>query len=284
MESPHLGNVYSVRGKNGHGVEEWYSSKLTGGWNTMTAPINKESSHLKYISRGKLIPTKGIARIQGNKVYFVGREEPIEIDVIISAIGYESSKSHSYLQNINQENVWFDHIFNPRDPTIARVGFIRPVFGSIMPLAELQSIYIAKVISKELLLPRDEKLLRETYAQVKEHKRRYKKIHDGIPFFVFESEYRDIMLERIGEFPDFIKLFLESPLYFAKIIGAPITNFERFLGTEKQDWALSQIEMRMNLKKKLKASRNLSLIIPLLITAFFAFTVWMILFIMSKIF
>ncbi|KAK4223791.1 hypothetical protein QBC38DRAFT_512162 [Podospora fimiseda] len=62
---------------------------------------------------------------------------PIIPDILIYVTGY--TQSFPFLPALTYSSTRIRSIFSPGDPTIAFIGFIRPPFGAIPPLSELQA-------------------------------------------------------------------------------------------------------------------------------------------------
>lgn len=113
------------------------------------------SELLYFIRHGKILPRKGIARLDGSTVHFVdGRQD--EFDVIIYATGYKISFPFFDKQLIDftgltdiplyrkMMHAEFDHLYF--------IGLFQPQ-GSIWPLADYQAQIAAKIIAGTLKRP-----------------------------------------------------------------------------------------------------------------------------------
>lgn len=108
---------------------------------------------LDRVDYQRCVPKGAIKSIKGKKVFFCDGTEEV-VDIIIQCTGYKTAfpllppefqvvpLTHNY-----------KYIFNVEDPTLAFVGYVRPVVGSISGIAETQSRFAAKVFSGLYNLP-----------------------------------------------------------------------------------------------------------------------------------
>lgn len=131
-------------GRGGHGIPQWAPA----------APylhqfLNKSRDGILDVYRGKVIPHRGLAGIDGRAVSFEHEGDPVSFDRIILATGYQPCWPFI----AEPPEVLYHKVFDPSDPTLAFVGFARPVLGSIPSLGEMQSRWVAHVLSGRATLP-----------------------------------------------------------------------------------------------------------------------------------
>jgi hypothetical protein len=90
-------------------------------------------------------------------------------DRMILATGYKPS--WPFLQDAPRH--LYKLVFAPEDPTLAFVGFARPVLGSIPSLGEVQARWVATVLSGRVALPARALRLARLHHDLEDHARRF---------------------------------------------------------------------------------------------------------------
>lgn len=209
----------------GHGIKEWENDAPYWG------QFFNKCAHIipHYTELGTLIPKGDVRKVIGNEVIFTdGSQETI--DMIIFCSGYKTT--FPFLQeeiSSTSINERFKCIFDNEDPSLAFIGFARPVVGSIPALAELQSIYVAKIFSNKLQLPdkntRETIIQKDKLQQDKTYSKTSKRIKGLVNFFVYSDEIAGLA----GIRPHYIKLLLKSPKKWLAAILAPYNNCQFLL-------------------------------------------------------
>jgi hypothetical protein len=103
---------------------------------------------------GDITPKGNIRELKGDRVVFEdGSEE--QVDVIISATGYNIEFpffAPDFISAPNNSIPLWQRIFDPRYKDLAFLGLVQPVCA-MMPIAELQSNFIADYLVGEAALP-----------------------------------------------------------------------------------------------------------------------------------
>jgi hypothetical protein len=116
--------------------------------------LNKSADVVPLVKCGRIVPKRDIASCRGTAVGFSDGTSA-DVDCIFTCSGYRMTFpffDESATPGEDPRN-WFKYIFYQDDPSVAFVGFVRPIFGSIPGIAELQSRYAAKVFSGACRLP-----------------------------------------------------------------------------------------------------------------------------------
>ncbi|MEM6337249.1 MAG: NAD(P)/FAD-dependent oxidoreductase, partial [Bacteroidota bacterium] len=135
---------------------------------------------LNLIGHGRIIPKPNIARLDGDRVVFTDDTEE-EADVLIYATGYKVSfpffDAH-FLSAENNELPLYGRVVDPERPGLYFIGLIQPL-GAIMPLAEIQSEWVADLLEGKAVLPqpaamrqaiaRDDAKMAKRYVKSKRH-------------------------------------------------------------------------------------------------------------------
>ena len=204
-------------GFNGHGQEAW---RTAAPYNRSF--FNKSADVLLSVKSGRVIPRRDIASCRGTTVYFNDATSD-DIDYIITCSGYRMSfpfLEGSDIPSMNQRKL-FKGIFYNKDPSLAYVGFMRPIFGSIPGISELQGRYAAKVIAGKCVLPDHAKrdAIIEKDAKFWNHHFRFtsQRLTGLVDHFIYNNQ----LARMIGCRPNYLKLFLTSPRRWWKAITAP---------------------------------------------------------------
>lgn len=114
---------------------------------------------LNKVGHGKVKIKPNIQYLDGNIVHFTdGTSE--EFEHIIYATGYDIKFpffDEQFFKVADNEMPLYEYVVHPEHGGLYFIGFIQPL-GAVMPLAELQSGWVAKLIKKEVRLPSKEKM------------------------------------------------------------------------------------------------------------------------------
>jgi len=120
----------------------------------------------------KVKPT--IRELAGDRVRFTdGSEEPI--DVIVYATGYHivfPFLAPSIIDPVDNQVSLYKSVVPPDQPNLYFIGLVQP-WGAIMPLAELQSRWIADLVEGTAALPPRDEMLTDIAVQRERMARRY---------------------------------------------------------------------------------------------------------------
>jgi dimethylaniline monooxygenase (N-oxide forming) len=217
-------------GFNGHGQEAW---RTDAPYNRSF--FNKSSEVLSRVNSGHVIPKRDIADCEGKKVFFTDGTS-IEADITVTCSGYTAHfpAFAGGIKPTTDPRHWYKYVFYNEDPSLAFVGFVRPIFGSIPGIAELQSRYVAKVFAGQRSLPPKEERSRiiTEDAVAWNHHFRYTslRLHGLVDHFLYSGQ----LAKLIGCRPRFAKLFCESPRKWWKAITAPWNGCQFWLNDKSQ--------------------------------------------------
>ncbi len=102
---------------------------------------------LRLSRKGKIVCKPTIARLDGDRVEFVDGSSAVA-DVLIYATGYEIRfpfLDRAVMDPIENRVALYRHVIDPDQPGLFFIGLIQPL-GAIMPLAELQAQWVARLI------------------------------------------------------------------------------------------------------------------------------------------
>ncbi len=132
------------------------------------------SDILTRITHGRVKIKPNIRQLDGDSVIFVdGTRE--QIDSIIYCTGYKVTFPFfepEVIEVKNNDLPLFRRVFSPRYRDLFFIGLLQPL-GAIMPLAELQSIWVSKYLLGEYGLPTDAELLKDIQYERDQMRKRY---------------------------------------------------------------------------------------------------------------
>ena len=192
----------SLTAYQGHGIPEWKNNAAF-----MHSFVNKNGSVLDLVDYKRVFPKAEVKTCHGKKVKFSDGEE-VDIDVIILSTGYTCD--HSYLKDDSKKSFEnrYKYIFDNDDPSIAFVGYVRPVVGSVPALAEVQARWVAKVFRGTQPLPPFEQRVIQTEKDNAFWKHYFKHSTSRLIGQLVEGYiYIDSMAKEAGIYPNYYKLF-----------------------------------------------------------------------------
>ncbi len=129
---------------------------------------------LNLVGHGKIRIKPDVTELLGDRVAFAdGSVEPI--DEIVYATGYRIRfpfLSSEVLDPEDNQVRLYRKVVHPDRPGLYFLGLIQPL-GAIMPLAELQAIWVAKLLTGECALPDRETMERRIDRDLEAIRRRY---------------------------------------------------------------------------------------------------------------
>lgn len=127
---------------------------------------------LNKVGHGKVKIKPNISRFEGKVVHFTdGTQE--EFDRIIYCTGYSIAFpffEENFFPIENNEVPLYEFVVSPEHSNLFFVGLIQPI-GSVMPLAELQAVWIANILNGKVDLPSQDNM-NKAIAKSRERMRR----------------------------------------------------------------------------------------------------------------
>ena len=180
-----------------HGIKEWEPPKGVSSWGCF---LNKRGDDaIPLIRKGKIVPAGGIRSIDNNNfVQFENTEQPHQISGVVFATGYHSKDN--LLSWISPSEA-YRHVF-PTDSrfyaSLAFIGAARPNLGSVSCMAEIASIWMAKVFSGKVTLPSIDNALQRIQADTDKRLKNFGKDGKNYPTLVRLIDYIDLVLGDLG--------------------------------------------------------------------------------------
>jgi dimethylaniline monooxygenase (N-oxide forming) len=224
-------------GRGGHGVEPW----------TPTAPylhqfLNKSRDGILEVYKGNAVAHRGVTAVVGARVSFEGEAEAVDCDRIILATGYAAEWPFLSLE----EPRLYKRAFALDDPTLAFVGFARPIVGSIPSLSELQARWVASVWSGASALPA--RAHREIEAATDRRHREYLILDSTGGALVDQELYATEIATRLGAHVRWWRLLFGWPRAFLVLVASPWAPFKYRLSDPDREGrrrALEDIEREL---------------------------------------
>lgn len=199
-------------GTQGHGIKEWQSDV-----GYLNAYYIKSADILSKITFGDVIPLRDIKTVNSTNVVTVDNKI-IDIDIIIFATGYSGFACYQFIPDYIKQGNFYDHIFLIDDPTIVKVGFIRPFLTSIPMIIEMQSRYIAKVFSNKCKLPNNIDMNYSYIKMKKVQSNEFGHDYERVTGIINPFDYMNMIAEKIDIMPSYTKLLLTDPILLSNIL------------------------------------------------------------------
>ncbi len=203
-------------GRGGHGIRAW----------APTVPylhqfLNKSRDGILEIYRNRVKARCAPIAIEGSHVRFSQDEAPVRIDKIVLATGY---KPHwPFLKT--QPRRLHKLVFDLDTPTLAFVGFVRPVLGSIPSLSEAQARWMAHVFAGKASLPPKHQREVIDYIGHELHHRFYHDTSD-LDVLVDQESYSTLLASYVNCDVKWLKLFFRWPKAFFHLMRVPWMPFK----------------------------------------------------------
>lgn len=206
----------SLLAYQGHGIPEWKNDA-----EYFHFVINKNGRVLDKVDYKQVVPKGAIANCKGKEVTFADGTTQ-EFDLVIMSTGYDVR--HEFLpdryKNVRMRNK-YKFVFDVEDPSIAFVGFVRPIVGSIVGITELQARWVAKVFSKKVSLQPAEERRQEVEQDVEHWSTYFKDSSQRIETLVEAFTYIDDISKKAGVYPNYWELFKRNPHHWYTAFFSP---------------------------------------------------------------
>ena len=131
-------------------------------------------------------------------------------------------------------------VFDVEDPTIAFVGLVRPVVGSIVGISEIQARWAAKTFAKRIPMKTLDERREDIKRDTAHWSNTFKLSSQRIEGLVENFTYVDDIAHLAGVYPDYWSLFKSNPKQWLIAIAAPASFLTYRLNEEdKRDWIIT---------------------------------------------
>lgn len=236
----------SLLAYQGHGIPEWRNNA-----DFFKYFINKNGKVLDLVDYKRLVPKGGIVECKGKEVTFVDGTKQ-EFDLVIMSTGYKVE--YPYLpERHSSTGIRERHkmVFDVEDPTLAFVGLVRPIVGSLVALSELQARWVAKVYSQKIPMKSLEERRQDVQMDTAHWSEYFKHSSQRIEGLVEAYTYVDDIAHLAGIYPDYWSLFKKNPRHWMVAYFSPLNpSMHRLNENEMLEQAIA------NLKRHKKDTLN----------------------------
>ena len=232
----------SLLAYQGHGIPEWRNNTPF-----MHQFINKNGHILDLVDYTKVIPKGAITACNGREVTFADGSSS-EFDIIILSTGY--TECFSFLPQERRPQYFrklHKHVLDNEDPSLAFVGYIRPVVGSNFGIIEIQSRWLARIISGRVPLKPKAERLEETRADAHFWQEYFKTTVQPRDKIVEMFFYVNNMGKLAKVYPDRWALFKRNPYgWYMSVVGPYNAALFRLNEDEHRDRAMATLERHVD--------------------------------------
>ncbi|XP_056271495.1 flavin-containing monooxygenase 5-like isoform X1 [Pseudoliparis swirei] len=207
-------------------------------------PVINDDLPFKLLS-GAVNLKPNVKEICGATVVFDDGTTVEKVDTIVFATGYNYDfpyiPSDAIYKSGHRVGL-YKHVFAPNleHPTLAVVGFIHG-FGSIMPQAEIQARWVARVFKGDKKLPSNRAMMKAVDKDTKDIENNYI-VSKLTPLHVDYVTYMDDIAGEVGVRPSLLWLFFTDYSLFQWVLWGPLTAYQyRLKGSGKWEGARGAI-------------------------------------------
>ncbi len=198
--------------------------RIRGSWllhsgSPVNQAVTKNERVFKHIADGQVIPNiGGIDHFDETGVVFKdGTRE--EIDEVICCTGYQLNFPFTDIKINNMRDLFKQMIIPEIGASLSFVGFVRPQQGGIPVIAEMQSRYLAQLLSEKLTLPNIAQQHKVIESDTEFWKKEYY-VTPNVASLVNYCHYMDSLAELVGCMPEIPSIW-EDPKLRIKLLHGP---------------------------------------------------------------
>ncbi|XP_077519651.1 flavin-containing monooxygenase 5-like [Amblyomma americanum] len=237
-----VSNDYVENILNGYFNHEVYGIKPKHRYNAQHPTVNDALPNL--ILSGKVQVKKNIVQFTEEGVLFEGDSKVTPLDDVILATGYQIKFPFlpKDVVSVTDNHVQlYKYAFPPhlKHPTLAIIGLIQPI-GAIFPIAEMQSRWMAELITRRRSLPPAEAMRENIRRKLSAMRRRYV----DSPRHTIQVDWIDYMDElssEIGARPNMLKYLFTDHELFRALLGPCVPYQFRLEGPHRWSGARQAI-------------------------------------------
>ncbi|XP_034438985.1 dimethylaniline monooxygenase [N-oxide-forming] 5-like [Hippoglossus hippoglossus] len=203
-------------------------------------PVINDDLPMKILS-GAVTVKPNVKKIRGSTVVFEDGTFVEKVDIIVFATGYNYDfpfLPSSALYKSGHRVGLYKHIYPPtlEHSTLAVVGFIHAL-GAIMPQAEMQARWVARVFKGHKKLPSNQAMIKAVERDTKDIEKNFN-VSKLTPLQVDFVNYMDDLAGEIGVFPSLLWFFFTDYPLFKRLFWGPVTSYQyRLMGPGKWEGA-----------------------------------------------
>ena len=179
----------------------------------------KDDDFVRAMATGHCRRVPGVERFDGPRVVFTDGST-FTPDLVIFCTGFDTRMP--FLDPAIAAPPRFMHAFNPDvGPSLGFIGFLRPAFGAIPPLAELQARWFALVQSGRASLPSRAEMQRsiDHWREYRAHV--FRAVKGRLDHLVEHTPFCDALAEQVGCKPTWRDIRRESRVFQRKFVEGP---------------------------------------------------------------
>jgi len=200
----------------------------------------KTDEFVRALALGRCRQVAGVARFEGSRVLFTDGTH-FEPDLVIFCTGFDTKTP--FLNGLGAGSQRYLHTFDPAiGPSLAFIGFLRPAYGAIPPLAELQARWFALLQSGHLQLPSQERM-----HECIEHWTRFRAdifraVRGRLDYLVDHTPFCDELSAQIGCKPTLDAIRRESLAFRLRFFAGPFVAAQyRLTGPHAKPWIAREV-------------------------------------------
>jgi dimethylaniline monooxygenase (N-oxide forming) len=200
----------------------------------------KTDDFVRAIALGRCQRAPAIARFEGPRVLFDDGSH-FEPDLVIFCTGFDTKIP--FLGEAIAEAPRYLHTFNPEvGASLGFIGFLRPAFGAIPPLAELQARWFALLQSGQLELPSQEKMQESIDQWTRFRAHIFRAVWGRLDYLVDHTPFCDELASQIGCKPTWRAVRQESLPFRLRFFAAPFVAAQyRLVGPHAKPWISREV-------------------------------------------
>ena len=206
----------SLLAYQGHGIPEWRNNA-----DFFRFYVNKNGRVLDFVDYETLVPKGAIEKCSGKEVTFQDGSKQ-EFDIVIQSTGYTVEYPflpERYASVGLREKHKF--VFDIDDPSIAFVGHVRPVVGSVVSISEQQARWVAKVFSGHVPLQTLDERRKEVQQDTAHWSKYFANTSKRIEGLVEGFTYIDDIARHAEVMPDLGTLLRTNPRRWYTAVFSP---------------------------------------------------------------
>lgn len=199
----------------------------------------KSEAMIRPLLEGRCVRHGAIERFEpGAVVYRSG--ERAEVDVVVFCTGYR--QSFDFLGDLTIDyGRLYRRCFTPEHAErLAFIGFARPAIGAIPPIAEMQSRWLALLLSGRRQLPGREAMRAAGAAELAARRAQFGDLADRLQALVDYAPYQDTLAAEVGCRPDLYAIARAEPRLAWKLFAGPYIGAQFRLGGPHADPATAR--------------------------------------------
>lgn len=229
-----LSDAYFEGIANAFFSHEAYGLKPKHRYSSQHATINDDLPNL--ILSGKVLVKKNIAAFVEDGVLFDGDDLVTPVDDVILGTGYQIKfpfLPKDVVSVVDNHVQLYKYVFPPqlRHPSLAIVGLVQPI-GAIFPVSEMQSRWVAEVLSRRCSLPSTKDMHEDIERKQEAMRLRYV----ASPRHTIQVDwisYMDELAGQIGARPHLLKYFFTDNELFRVLLGPAVSYQYRLEGPHR---------------------------------------------------